>query len=101
MAKPNTTVAAPVTPAAPAATETPLERAKRVLAEAKAQQKAALKAAREEAARIDPDYAGPGCGVMVMLTKAERDAFNAKAEKAGKSARELGRDLLVAYTKGN
>lgn len=91
------TATAPVQPVTAAtATETPIERAKRIMAEAKAAQKAALKAARDEASKLDPDYAGPGCGVLVMLTKGERDAFNAKAAAAGKSARELGRDLLLA-----
>lgn len=100
MAKPNTS-AAVAAPATAPSTETPLERAKRLVSEAKAAQKAALKAAREEAAKIDPDYAGPGCGVLVMLTKSERDAFNAYCEKRGKSAREVGRDLLLAAMKGN
>lgn len=85
------TVAAATAPAM-----TPAEQALARIKEAKAKAKAELAAAKKEAAALDPDYAGPGCGVIAMLTKSERDAFNAKAAARGKSARELAREALLA-----
>lgn len=68
----------------------------RELAEAKAEAERAQ--ARVKAAREAQKAAAPKAGILIKVTEAERDAFMAACEAAGRSGQSVGREVIVTWT---